>query len=69
MSCIFAGWLGDAVDNNAGTLVYDNAAAVLGGMAPDGYGGQSWFRMIDGAQTFLLEDQWPVLLHTVVRST
>ena len=43
------------MDNNAGTLVYDNAASVLGGMAPDGYGGQSWFRMIDGAQTFLLD--------------
>ena len=47
------------MDNNAGTLVYDNAAAVLGGMAPNGYGGQSWFRMIDGAQTFLLDEQWP----------
>lgn len=56
------GWVGNAVDNNAGTLVYDNAAPVLGGMAPDGFGGQSWFRMIDGAQTFLLDEQWPTML-------
>jgi hypothetical protein len=56
-----AGWVGNAVDNNAGTLVYEHAKPVLGGMAPDGYGGQSWFRMIDGAQTFLLDEQWPKL--------
>ena len=55
-----AWWLGSATDNNAGTLVYDNAAQVLGGMAPDGYADQSWFRMINGAQTFLI-DQMPTL--------
>ena len=61
---LLAGWLGNAVDNNAGTLVYndnDNVTAVLGGMAPDGYGAQSWIRMVDGAQTFLLDEQWPSL--------
>ena len=51
-----AWWLGSATDNNAGTLVYDNAAPVLGGMAPDGYADQSWFTMINGAQTFLIEE-------------
>lgn len=51
-----AWWLGSATDNNAGTLVYDNAAAILGGMAPDGYADQSWFHMINGAQTFLMGD-------------
>jgi hypothetical protein len=51
-----AWWLGSATDNNAGTLVYDNAAPVLGGMAPDGYADQSWFTMVNGAQTFLIEE-------------
>lgn len=56
-----AWWLGSATDNNAGTLVYnDRAANVLGGMAPDGYADQSWFRMINGAQTFLM-DEMPAL--------
>jgi hypothetical protein len=32
-----AWWLGSATDNNAGTLIYDNAAPILGGMAPDHY--------------------------------
>ena len=27
--------LGSAADNNAGTLVYDEAAPLLGGMAPE----------------------------------
>ena len=55
-----AWWVGNAVDNNAGTLVYDEAAPVLAGMANDKYGDQSWFRMINGAQTFLMDD-WPTL--------
>jgi hypothetical protein len=55
-----AWWVGNSVDNNAGTLVYDDAAPVLGGMAPDRYGGASWFHMINGAQTFLMDD-WPTL--------
>jgi hypothetical protein len=38
-----AWWVGNAVDNNAGTLVYDDAAPVLGGMANDHYGDQSWY--------------------------
>ena len=55
-----AWWLGNDIDNNAGTLVYDDAAPVLAGMAPDKYGDQTWFRMINGAQTFLM-DEWPTL--------
>ena len=49
-----AWWLGSAADNNAGTLIYENSAPILGGMAPDGFAGTSWLRMINGAQTFLL---------------
>lgn len=55
-----AWWLGSATDNNAGTLVYDNAAAILGGMAPDHFADQTWWRMVNGAQTFLL-DEMPTL--------
>ena len=31
-----AWWLGNANDNNAGTVVYDSAAPVLGKMTPNG---------------------------------
>ena len=55
-----AWWLGNAVDNNAGTLVYDHAAAILGGMAPDKYADQTWWRLIEGAQTFLVDD-FPIM--------
>ena len=51
-----AWWLGSATDNNAGTLVYDNAAPILGGMAPDHFADQTWWRMVNGAQTFLLDE-------------
>ena len=53
-----AWWLGSATDNNAGTIVYNkdaDTAKILGGMAPDGYADQSWYRMVEGAQTFLLD--------------
>eukprot|EP01047_Picozoa_sp_COSAG01_P014799 COSAG01_NODE_729_length_14031_cov_24.502800_4_plen_771_part_00 len=55
-----AWWLGSASDNNAGTLVYSNAATILGGMAPERYADQTWWRMINGAQTFLM-DEMPTL--------
>ena len=55
-----AWWLGNTVDCNAGTLVYPSAAAILGGMAPENYADQSWWRMVNGAQTFLL-DEMPTL--------
>ena len=51
-----AWWLGSAADNNAGTLVYDKAAPILGGMAPDRYADRAWYRMIDGAQTLLVDE-------------
>eukprot|EP01052_Picozoa_sp_SAG31_P023446 SAG31_NODE_1933_length_6879_cov_3.230973_1_plen_275_part_10 len=47
-----AWWLGSAADNNAGSLIYENAGPVLGGMAPDRYADQRWWRMINGAPTF-----------------
>ena len=54
-----AWWLGLAEDNNAGTIIYDNAAPILGGMAAGTgqlYGGKSWYRMIEGAQTFFVDE-------------
>ena len=51
-----AWWLGNDQDCNAGTFVYDNAAAVLGGMAPEQFADQSWWRLVNGAQTFLVEE-------------
>ena len=55
-----AWWLGLANDVNAGTLVYNNSATILGGMAAGGagemYAGKSWYRMVEGAQTFLVDD-------------
>jgi hypothetical protein len=51
-----AWWLGNSQDCNAGTYVYDNAAAILGGMAPEQFADQSWWRLVNGAQTFLVEE-------------
>jgi len=51
-----AWWLGNSQDCNAGTLVYDNAAPILGGMAPEKYAAQTWWRLVNGAQTFLIDD-------------
>eukprot|EP01052_Picozoa_sp_SAG31_P017558 SAG31_NODE_1206_length_9388_cov_7.855420_2_plen_1278_part_00 len=51
-----AWWLGNSVDCNAGTLVYPCAAAILGGMAPEHYADQTWWRLVNGAQTFLLDE-------------
>ena len=57
-----AWWLGLANDQNAGTLVYGSSDAILGGMAAGGagemYAGKSWYRMVEGAQTFLLDDMY-----------
>mmetsp|Transcript_34529 Transcript_34529/g.60157 ORF Transcript_34529/g.60157 Transcript_34529/m.60157 type:complete len:519 (+) Transcript_34529:1118-2674(+) len=54
-----AWWLGSSSDNNAGTMVYKDAVTqkILGGMAPGGYADISWFRMINGAQTFLVDKE------------
>ena len=51
-----AWWLGNDQDCNAGTFVYDNAAAILGGMAPEKFADQSWWRLVNGAQAFLVDE-------------
>ena len=56
-----AWWLGNSVDSNAGTLVYNNSAPILGGMTAGGLSaGLSWFELINGAETFMV-DQMPTL--------
>eukprot|EP00038_Savillea_parva_P019806 m.28947 g.28947 ORF g.28947 m.28947 type:complete len:1040 (+) comp4562_c0_seq1:52-3171(+) len=57
-----AWWVGNNVDNNAGTVVYDSALDTLGlgrGMAPGGWADWTWWRLIEGAQTFILDDFGP----------
>ena len=56
-----AWWLGNSVDSNAGTLVYNNSAPILGGMTAGGLSaGLSWFELINDAETFMI-DQMPTL--------
>ncbi|MFA6243920.1 MAG: hypothetical protein WC655_23455, partial [Candidatus Hydrogenedentales bacterium] len=50
-----AWWLGVFEgDSNAGTFVYDNP--ITHGLTPDGWCDASWFHLLQGAQTFLLDD-------------
>jgi len=50
-----AWWLGVFPgDTNAGTLVYDSP--VTRAMAPDGWCDAGWFRLLQGAQTIILDD-------------
>lgn len=52
-----AWWVGSAKDNNAGSVVYPSVKPVLGSeMAPEGWADWTWWRMIEGAQTFILDD-------------
>merc|ERR1711988_2069696 len=51
-----AWWLGNAVDNNAGTFVYEDPSGVFDGLAPLQYADITWYRMFEGAQAFLLEE-------------
>jgi len=51
-----AWWLGSAVDNTAGTVFYPEAKNVFGNMAPGGFCDQTWFRLIENAQAFLIEE-------------
>jgi len=46
-------WLGSAKDCNVGTVVYDNP--VTGEMAPDGWCDAGWYRLLEGAQTYILD--------------
>jgi len=47
-------WLGSAKDCNVGTVVYDNP--VTREMAPDGWCDAGWYRLLEGAQTYILDD-------------
>lgn len=54
-----AWWLGSATrgDIIAGTVVYDGAKTLFGaGMAPQGFADQTWYRLVEGAETFLVDD-------------
>jgi len=46
-------WLGSAKDCNVGTVVYNNP--VTGEMAPDGWCDAGWYRLLEGAQTYILD--------------
>jgi len=46
-------WLGSAKDCNVGTVVYDNP--VTREMAPDGWCDAGWYRLLEGAQTYILD--------------
>jgi len=47
-------WLGNARDSNVGTVVYDNP--VTEGLAPEGWCDTGWYRLLEGAQAYLLDD-------------
>ena len=46
-------WLGSENDCNVGTVVYDNP--VTREMAPDGWCDAGWYRLLEGAQTYILD--------------
>ena len=46
-------WLGSSRDCNVGTVVYDNP--VTRQMAPDGWCDAGWYRLIEGAHTYILD--------------
>lgn len=47
-------WLGSPNDSNVGTVVYDNP--VTEGMAPEGWCDGGWYRVLEGAQAFLMAE-------------
>lgn len=49
-------WWNGAIEGNtnAGTVVYDHSA--INDMAPDGWCDAGWFRLLNGAQTFIMDD-------------
>ena len=49
-----AWWLGNARDNNVGTVVYENP--VTRGMAPEGWCDAGWYHLLEGAQATILDD-------------
>merc|ERR1712070_685631 len=55
-------WLGGVGpgDNNAGVIVYPPAQQLFGNMTINGFPDQTWYWLIEGAKTFLME-QIPAL--------
>jgi hypothetical protein len=53
-----AWWLGSLADGNVGMVVYPPATTILGrgATSQNPWALLSWFRMLNGAQTFLLEN-------------
>jgi len=49
-----AWWLGNAKDNNVGTVVYESP--VTRGMAPEGWCDAGWYHLLEGAQAVILDD-------------
>ncbi len=47
-------WLGSPNDCNVGTVVYENP--VTEGMAPEGWCDGGWYRLLEGAQAYLLAE-------------
>jgi hypothetical protein len=60
-----AWWLGNARDNNVGTVVYENA--VTRGLAPEGWCDAGWYHLLEGAQAFIL-DELPAQPEVLVRA-
>lgn len=63
-----AWWLGGPIDNNMGTVVYNNSAPFTQGMAPDGWADETWFNLVQGGQNFLLEGILQGSVETLIRS-
>eukprot|EP01050_Picozoa_sp_SAG11_P016136 SAG11_NODE_2165_length_3728_cov_2.060072_5_plen_64_part_00 len=40
---------------NCGTVVYNASAPFTAGMAPEGWADATWFSLLDGAETFLID--------------
>jgi len=49
-----------AGDNNGGVVVYPPMQQILGDMTIDGFPDQTWYWMIEGSHTFLMEDIDPI---------
>ena len=47
-------WLGSATDCNVGTVAYDHS--VTRATAPEGWCDSGWYRLLEGATTFVLDD-------------
>lgn len=51
-----AWWLGDLEDGNVGTFIYPPTTRILGEGITNGWALLSWFKMLNDAQTFLLDN-------------